>query len=57
LGERHGRHEKCAGDLFCRQAADFAQSERNLSLRGQSGMAAGENKSQAIVLNLFILGN
>lgn len=28
--------------------------ERNLSLRKQSGMAAGEDKTEAIVLDLFI---
>src|SRR5208282_2925742 len=54
LGERRRRHEKCAGDLFRGQAADFAKGERNLSLRRQSGMAAGEDQTEAIVLDLFI---
>jgi hypothetical protein len=38
------------------QAADFAQGERNLSFRRQSGMAAGEDQTEAIVLKaaLFI---
>src|SRR6516162_7579406 len=54
LGERRWRHEKCSGDLFRGQAADFAKGERNLSLRRQSGMAAGEDQTEAIVLDLFI---
>ena len=31
LGERCRRNEKCAGNLLCREAADFAKSECNLS--------------------------
>ncbi len=54
LGERCRRNQKCPGNLFRGQAADFAQSERNLSFRRQSGMAAGEDQTEAIVLNLFI---
>src|SRR5271169_4227430 len=37
LGECRWRHEKCAGDLFRGQAADFAKGERNLSLRSRAG--------------------
>ncbi len=52
LGERCRRNQKCPGNLFRCQAADFAKSERNLSFRRQSGMAAGEN--QLFISNLFI---
>ena len=40
--------------IFCCQAADFAKRERNLTFRRQSWMAAGEDQTEAIVLDLFL---
>jgi hypothetical protein len=55
LRKRRRRNEKCPSNLLCGQAADFTQCERNLSLRWQSGMAAGEDETKAIVLDLLFL--
>ena len=55
LGERCRRNEKCPGNLLCREAADFAKSECNLSFRRQSGMAAGEDQTEAIVFDLLVI--
>jgi hypothetical protein len=54
LGERCRRNQKCPGNLFRGQAADFAKRERNLSFRRQSGMAAGEDQTQAIIFDLLV---
>jgi hypothetical protein len=43
------------GNLLRGQAADFAQGERNLSFRRQSGMAAGEDQAESIILNLLLI--
>src|SRR5215469_4327408 len=48
LDERSRRDEKRAYNLRRGQAADVAKRERSLSFRGQSGMAAGEDQTQAI---------
>jgi hypothetical protein len=56
LGERCRRNEKCPGNLLRGQAADFAQGERNLSFRRQSGMAAGEDQTEAIIFDLLVIG-
>src|SRR6202000_1787451 len=37
------------------EPADLAQGERNARLRRQSGMAAGKDETEAVVLNLVIL--
>src|SRR5690349_10826778 len=55
LGERRRRHEKGARDLFRRQAADFAQRERDLSFRRQRGMTAGEDQTQAIIFDFLVV--
>src|SRR5260370_12645544 len=55
LGKRCRRTEKCPGNLLRGQAADFAQGERNLSFRRQSGMAAGEDETEAIIFDLLVI--
>jgi hypothetical protein len=50
-----GRNEKCPGNLLCCQAANFTQRERYLSFRRQSGMAAGKDETEAVVLDFLIL--
>src|SRR6188508_1279900 len=42
-------------DLLRRQAANFAQRERDLCVGRKRWMAAGENKTKAIVLKWLIL--
>ena len=42
-------------DLLRRQAADFAQRERDLCVGRKRWMAAGENETEAIVLERLIL--
>jgi len=49
------RNEKCPGNLLCCQAANFTQRERYLSFRRQSGMAAGKDETEAVVLDFLIL--
>src|SRR5208283_728079 len=55
LRQRRRRSEKCPGDLLRGQAADLAQSERNLSFRRQSGMATREDQTEAIILDLLLI--
>ena len=55
MRKRRRRNEECPGNLLRGQAADFTQCERNLSLRWQSGMAAGEDETKAIVFDLLFL--
>jgi hypothetical protein len=55
LRERRRRKEKCPGNLLCCQAANFTQRERYLSFRRQSGMAAGKDETEAVVLDFLIL--
>jgi hypothetical protein len=43
------------GNLLRRQVADFAQGERHLFFRRQGGMAAGEDQTEAIILDLVII--
>ena len=50
-----GVTRNAAGNLFRGQAADFAQRERNLSFRRQCGMAAGEDQTEAIILDLLVI--
>jgi hypothetical protein len=44
-----------SGNLLRGQAADFAQGERNLSFRRQSGMAAREDQKEAIIFYLLVI--
>jgi hypothetical protein len=55
LREGRRRNEKCPGNLLCFQAANFTQRERHLSFRRQSGMAAGKDETEAVVLDSLIL--
>ena len=50
---RHGRfrHEKRAGNLGGRQSTEQAQRERHLCLGGKRRVAAGEDESQAVVVD------
>ncbi len=43
------------GNLLGCQAANFTQRERYLSFRRQSGMAAGKDETEAVVLDFLIL--
>ena len=56
LGERGRGREKGARDLLGREPADFAQRERDLRVRREGRMAAGEDEAQAIVFYAFLLG-
>jgi hypothetical protein len=49
------RNQKCPGNLLRGQAADFAQGERNLSLRRQRAMAASEDQTEAIIFDLLVI--
>ncbi len=51
LGEGGGGDEKCASDLFRGEAADLSQGEGELGFGRQSGMAAGEDEAEAVVVN------
>src|SRR5439155_102731 len=51
LGHCGRTGEKGAGDLLGREAADLAQGQRDLRVRRQSRMAAGEDQPQPIVLD------
>jgi len=42
-------------NLLCCQAADFTQGERNRPFRWQSGMAAGADETEAVVLMIVLL--
>jgi hypothetical protein len=55
LRKRRRRNEKCPGNLLRRQTADLTQCERNLSLRCQGGVAAGEDETKPVVLDLLFL--
>ena len=41
--------------ISCCQAANFTQRERYLCFRRQSGMAAGKDETEAVVLDFLIL--
>src|SRR4029077_1619087 len=56
LRQRRWRNEKCPGNLLCCQAANFTQRERYPSFRRQSGMAAGKDETEAVVLDFLIGG-
>ena len=56
LGERRWSGERSAGDFFCREAAYFAERERDLGLRRQGRVAAGEDQPQSIVLDALVAG-
>ena len=47
--ERRRRHEEGARDLFRRQAADLAQRHRDLRVRPERRVAAGEHEAQPVV--------
>ena len=49
LGDGRLRQEEGARDLAGGQPADEAQGQRHLALRGQRGMAAGEDQPEAVV--------
>jgi len=51
LGDGGGRGKKRPGDGFGGQAADLAQRKGRTGFGGQGGMAAGEDETQAVVLD------
>lgn len=55
LGDGAGRGEKGAGDFLGLQVADLAQGQRHLRIAGQCRVAAGEDQSQAIVLQPVVI--
>ena len=55
LGQRGGGGEEGARDLLGGEAADLAQRQRHLRVRGQRGMAAGEDQPQPVVFDALVV--
>ncbi len=56
LRQRRGRREEGPCDFLGGEAAHFAQRERNLCVRSQRGMAAGEDQPEPVVLDALPVG-
>src|SRR3954468_21675934 len=56
LRQRRCRREERLRDLLGPQAADLAQRQRHLRIRGERRMTAGEDQPQPIVLDGLIVG-
>ncbi len=54
LGERYFGHEKCPGDLRCRQAAQGPECQGNARVERQGWVTAGEDEPEAIVLQAVL---
>jgi hypothetical protein len=55
LRQRRGRCQERLRDFFRRQAADFAERQRDLGVRSERRVAAGEDQPQPVVLDGFLV--
>ena len=55
LRDRGRRREKRAGNLLRREAAHFAQRERDLRVGRERGVTTGKDESKAVVFDLVVI--
>ena len=55
LGQRRRGCQKRVRDFFGSKAAHFAQRQRDLCVRAESGVTAGEDKPEAVVLEVIVI--